>query len=428
MDRQIIYPGQIPLETDLLNTNRNTMVAMAKLAKAMFGTGTMVNGLSVGPSSPAALTVQVGAGEIYSLQNLDGTAYSSLAADTTHQIMKQGIALDAVTLGCAAPGTAGFSINYLIQATFQETDGTPVVLPYYNASNPSQAYSGPNNTGASSNTVRACKAVVTAKAGTAATTGTQTTPAPDSGYVGLAVVTVANGQSTITAGNISVYSGAPVLPAPLTTGRLINIQTFTSSGTYTPTPGTKSVVIEMCGGGGSGGGAGAATASTCAAAGGGAAGGYLKHYMTSGFSGATVTIGAGGAAPAPGANNGGNGGSTSFGTLTALGGVGGAGNAAFTPPNTGGVGAQNSGAPGSANITSFQGAGGGNGIAFALTNPLPGAGGSGPLGGGGFRVPAGSNVPTGFGGGGAGALALASGAAAAGSAGANGVVIVYEYA
>lgn len=213
MDRQIIYPGQVPLETDLLNTNRNTMTAIAKLAAAMFGTGTVVNGLAVTQTTVASMQVQVAPGEIYSLVNLDGTAYSSLALDTTHQIVKQGISLDQVTLGCAAPGTVGFSINYLIEAAYLDTDGTPVVLPYYNASNPSTAYSGPANAGTTQNTRRYGQVSLVAKAGVAAATGTQTTPSADAGYVGLYVVTVAYGQTQITAGNIAAVAGAPVLPA-----------------------------------------------------------------------------------------------------------------------------------------------------------------------------------------------------------------------
>lgn len=210
MDRQTVYPGQIPLETDLLNTNKNVMIALGKLAGALFGTSTYVNGLSVVPNSPAALNVVVNPGEIYSLANIDGTAYSSLAADTTHSIVKQGIMLDAVTLSTPAPVTAGQSINYLIQAQFSEVDGNAVVLPFYNASNPSQAYSGPNGAGTTNNTQRKGTVVVAAKAGIAATTGSQTTPAPDSGYVGLYVVSVANGQSTVTAGNITQYASAPI--------------------------------------------------------------------------------------------------------------------------------------------------------------------------------------------------------------------------
>lgn len=213
MDRQIVYPGAIPLETDLLNTNKNAMIGLSKLAAAILGTSTFLNGLACTPTGPASLQVYVAPGEIYSLQNMDGTAYSSIAADTTHAILKQGISLDQLTLSCPAPVTAGQSVNYLIQVAYQDTDSGAVVLPYYNSSNPSQAYAGPANSGTAQNTVRKGVCAVSAKAGVAATTGTQTTPAPDAGYIGAYVVTVAYGQTQITAPNISTYAGAPLIPA-----------------------------------------------------------------------------------------------------------------------------------------------------------------------------------------------------------------------
>lgn len=212
MDRQIVYPGAIPLETDLLNTNKNAMLALAKLSAAMLGTNTVVNGLAVTAQSPATMAVNVAPGEIYMNTNVDANAYSSLAADTSHQIMKQGISLDSVAISLAAPTTVGYSVNYLIQATYQDVDANSVTLPYYNSSNPSQAWSGPNNTGSAQYTTRKGAVIVTSKTGVAATTGTQTTPSPDSGYVGLYVVTVAYGASSITAGNITPYANAPFIP------------------------------------------------------------------------------------------------------------------------------------------------------------------------------------------------------------------------
>lgn len=214
MDRQIVYPGQIPLETDLLNTNKFAMVAVAKLAAAVLGTGTIVNGLACVPTSPASLQVNVNPGEMYSLVATDASAYSSLSADA-HNILKQGISLDAVALTCNPPATAGQSINYLIQAVYQDSDTGLVTLPYYNASNPSQAWSGPGGSGAQQATARKGIVVISAKAGTSAPTGTQTTPVPDAGYTGLWVVTVANGQTTIVAGNIAQAANAPILPNDL---------------------------------------------------------------------------------------------------------------------------------------------------------------------------------------------------------------------
>ncbi|MCP3025219.1 hypothetical protein [Cupriavidus basilensis] len=119
------------------------MIALAKLSAAMLGTATVVNGLGCVRTGPASLQVVVNPGEVYRLANIDATAYSSLAADTTHSILKQGISLDPVTLSCPAPATAGQSVNYLIQVAYLDTDAGLITLPYYNASNPTQAWAGP---------------------------------------------------------------------------------------------------------------------------------------------------------------------------------------------------------------------------------------------------------------------------------------------
>lgn len=191
------------------------MIGNAKLAAAMLGTGTIANGFAVTPTGPASLQVLVAPGEVYSLTSIDALAFSTLPADTTHSIMKQGILLDGVTLSCPAPGTTGQSINYLVQVTYQDSDSTPALLPYYNSANPALPYSGMGNNGLTQNTSRKGIAVVAVKPGASAATGSQVTPAPDAGYIGLYVVTVAFGQTTITGGSISQYSGAPLLPAGL---------------------------------------------------------------------------------------------------------------------------------------------------------------------------------------------------------------------
>ncbi|HUB91412.1 MAG TPA: hypothetical protein VMA74_16940 [Dyella sp.] len=215
MRRQIIYPGQVPLETDMLNTNRNVMIALGKLAGALLGTGGLVNGLAVTPTQPASLSVQIAAGEIYQLENVDNTAYSSLASDTTDTCVKQGIQLQPTTIAIAPPNTAGYSQCFLIEATFQENDINNVVLPYFNSSNTNQALNGPpGNPDQEQPTQRDGQVILQAKAGIAAATGTQVAPAVDPGYIALAVVTVANGQVTITAANISAVTTG-VLPASL---------------------------------------------------------------------------------------------------------------------------------------------------------------------------------------------------------------------
>lgn len=220
-----MYPGQVPLETDLLNTNRNIMLALGGLIGDIFGTGNTYSGLSCVPTIPATLNVTVNPGGVYSQQNIDNTAYSSLPLNTAQQTMKQGILATAVNLATPAPATNGFSVNYLISAAFLEADINAVVLPYYNASNPQQAWSGPGGLGAPNTTTRQNTVSLTLTAGIAATTGTQTTPATPAGQTALYVVTVAYGQTTVTAGNITKVSSAPTLPSSL----LAAIQTATTS-------------------------------------------------------------------------------------------------------------------------------------------------------------------------------------------------------
>lgn len=233
MDRQIIYPGQIPLSTDMLNTNKNVMIALSKLAAAILGTGTMVNGLACAPTAPASLDVVIAPGEIYQTAVMDATAYSSIPADLTDGLQKQGVMLSSSTLALTAPATVGQSVNYLVQATFEEIDSLLTVLPFYNSANPAQAFSGQGNNGQSLPTVRKGQCVIGLKAGVAAPTGTQVTPAPDAGYVGLWVVTVAYGQATITAPNISMYAGAPFV-----NNTILSLAPVFSVSPLVPNPGT----------------------------------------------------------------------------------------------------------------------------------------------------------------------------------------------
>ena len=214
MDRMIVYPGAIPLDTDLLNIQRFAMLADGAMAEALIGDTMTASGLAAAPTSPASLSITVGRGAIFALATVDGSSFGSLGSDS-NGLVKIGYNEGATTETFTAPGTSGQSINYLIEATFQESDTDAVVLPYYNASNPAVPYTGPANAGTSQNTQRIQRVELQVKAGAAATTGSQTTPAVDSGWVPLYVVTVAYGQTAITSGNIVVAPGAPFILTPL---------------------------------------------------------------------------------------------------------------------------------------------------------------------------------------------------------------------
>lgn len=241
MDRQIVYLGQNPLETDLLNTNRNVLTAIGLFAQDLLGAGTMLSGLGCTQTVTPSLAVLIAPGRIYSLQNLDNSAYSSLAADATHQIIKQGILLNAATLACPAPTTVGYSVSYLVEAGYSDVDTGAVALPYYNTSNPLQAYSGPNNSGTAQPTTRAGQIILQAKVGVAAATGSQAVPAPDAGFVGVWVVTVAYGQTTVTSANIAQLASAPFITA--LPALISSIQAAATTANYSGLTGTPPAAI-----------------------------------------------------------------------------------------------------------------------------------------------------------------------------------------
>jgi hypothetical protein len=213
------------------------------------------------------------------------------------------------------------------------------------------------------------------------------------------------------------------------TGALLNVQTFTSSGTYNPTPGTTKIIVEVQGGGGSGGACASTTAQQGAAAGAGSAGSFARALLTSGFSGVAVTVGAGGATTAAGANNGNSGSASSFGsTVIAPGGNGGYAGIAFVPNAVVG-GAVSGAAPTGGNLVGSIGAPGGYGVVLSINAVLGGVGAPSVYGGGGVG---GGNQPGADAGapgaGGGGASSIRSSPARTGGAGGAGLVTVYEYA
>lgn len=155
------------------------------------------------------------------------------------------------------------------------------------------------------------------------------------------IQTVLKGITNDGSGNVvftGTINGAPagiLLGAP---------RLFFTPGTFTYTPTSSlvtAVILEIQGAGGSSAGSATTGAGQVSAGGPGGPGGYLKHYLTTGFSGATVVVGAPGAAPAAGVN-GNAGGASSFAGVTAGGGGGGtagtAGSQSFGGGGSGGTG------------------------------------------------------------------------------------------
>ena len=150
-----------------------------------------------------------------SQEAVDTVAYGSLGVDTVDQIIKQGVIMPITALTLTPPSTSGQAINYLIEAELSEVDNNTTVLSYFNSAAPTIPFTGPGGNGSSQPQTRQCTVNLVAKAGAAATAGSQTTPSPDAGYVGLWVVTVANGATQLTSAQISQYSGAPFITVKL---------------------------------------------------------------------------------------------------------------------------------------------------------------------------------------------------------------------
>ncbi|ELH3081521.1 hypothetical protein ACQ9AQ_19260 [Escherichia coli] len=234
-----------------------------------------------------------------------------------------------------------------------------------------------------------------------------------------------NGTDVLDNGNFSdIVLKLKSAISTASTGRLLNVRTFTSSGTYTPTAGTKFVVVEVQGGGGGSGGVPATGSSSVAASGAGGAGAYAKAYITSGFSGVSVTVGAGGAAGSSGGGDGGAGGTSSFGSLVSCpGGTGGGstGSVAVSFPTSRG-GSTETAAPTGGNIISSKGKAGAGSTVVNGTVGNFGTGAASPFSAGGT----GGDGENGSGGG--GWINFVSQSARAGYAGGKGLVVVWEYA
>ncbi len=416
MDRSIVYPGAIPLDTDLLSVNRNAMVALGALAQAVLGTSTVFDGLVVAPTVPASMQITVGPGSITQLSTVDQSAFGSLAADTSDGLLKMGVNLTSTSFTLTAPTTTGQSVAYLLEASFLETDTTPVVLPYYNAANPAVPFLGPANTGTAQNTQRLQRVQFQMKAGTPATTGSQVIPSVDAGWSGLAVINVAYGQTQVVSSNIAPFAQAPLIPFKLPALRpgFSSIQSFTSSGNFTVPVGVTRLKVTVIGGGGAGG------SNTIAPSGGGGAGGSSLAILTALIPGTVipVTVGTGGTSSS--GSTGGSGGTSSFGTyVSATGGLGGVGGTTYGPM-AGGAGG--SGVGGTVNNIGSYGT-------DCVLSGARGGDGGGPGNGRGTTGAIAAFAGQGYGGGGGGGGSNSTGGAGTGALGGNGAsgIVIVEY-
>jgi len=239
-----------------------------------------------------------------------------------------------------------------------------------------------------------------------------------SGNVGLTVTTTGDIQD---AASVSLRQG-----------KLIDVQVFTSSGTWTKPTGTNAIEVEMCGGGG-GGGSVTGTGTGVWAAGGGGAGAYIKYRVETNIASSyVVTVGSAGA----GGTGGGNGGAGTYSRIasglgaaaTCNGGAGGTNNIA-----SGGGGTVTALGADVVDAISMTGQTGHYGLKDTVGSNFGwgGPGASGPLGFGGYlntNTSQNGAPGQGYGSGGAGGGTRNTSATLTGGAGKPGIVIVRSYA
>lgn len=301
---------------------------------------------------------------------------------------------------------------------FSFTSITSGGIPYFNSTSSS----------ATTGVLSANALMIGGGAGTAPSTiglGTTTTVlhgnaagAPSYGPVSLTTditgnLPVSNLNNGTSASATTFWRGDAAWAVPKITN--VAVQTFSASGTYTPTTGMVNCLVICVGGGGAGGDA----IATDATGGGGGGGGTSIALIDAATVGASqsVTVATSTAAA---------GNSSSFGAI--LSSTGGAEGATVTSTTVGVNVAGGAGGIGSGGDLSIAGRPGGRGIIFSTNNGIGGDGGSSYFGGGGAGAgsnSAGSNgVAYGSGGGGGHASTATD---RLGGDGAAGVVYIVEY-
>jgi hypothetical protein len=217
MDRPIIYPQEQARTFDLLNGYVQQLISIGALWNDLSaGITTALGGWA--PTYNGNLTVTLGSGRLYQVEDIDTTAYSSLSANTT-QVVQQAINPGQTLTFTTAGLTSGQSQWVLVEVIYAQADTIPSndptggVLTYANPASPTEPYIGPNNAGTSQPTLRQAQAVLQLKYGTPATTGSQVPPSVDAGYQPMYLVNLTYGQTSITSADLFI-AGPTVTPNP----------------------------------------------------------------------------------------------------------------------------------------------------------------------------------------------------------------------
>ena len=408
MDRQIVYAGSIPLDTDLLHIQRHVLTSIGALAHAVLGDAAVVDGMACAPAAQP-YSVTVGPGSCIALAPIDGAPFGSLGTDPA-SVMQTGlhVANSVVTLG--QPPDVDHVVCWLVQAAVEGLDSGPVALPYWNAANPAVPFSGPGNSGAAQNTQRLLRVVLSAKPNAPQLWPIGTPPEPDPGWIGLYAVTTVFAKPGIEARDIVPYWGAPRIrfPLPALPPGPSQQLVFHATGQWQAPDNVRLVRARVVGAGGGGGGG-----DSSFSGGGGGAGGYAEGFVqVRPRQYYDVVVGFGGGAGVSGESGEAGGGSYFASQVQASGGLGGG---SGNPDSHGG-------SPGQGVLGSLLQAGGYGGDGAPITKVPGGNGGASTFGGGGRGADEGGLPAIGLAAGSGGGGGYDTGST--GGAGANGIVIV----
>lgn len=368
-------------------------VTLLNPAGSTAGQAIISNGPSSGPAW-SSIVDSVVAGS--------GVAVSGATGNVTVSVATNGVALSQIAQQAAN--------SVLANATSSTGNVTAFTMP--SCSSSANALQWGSGSGfACNSSINAASLGGTAAASYAllaspSLTGTPTAPTATTGTNTTQLATTAFVNSSITAA----------------TGRLLNVQVFSTSGTYTPTTGTTHALLRVQAPGGGSGGTSTTTSSTISISASGSAGSFAEAWWSAPTS-QTVTIGSTGTAGAA-AGAGGTGGTTSVGSIVSCpGGIGGSAGAASTPPFVVAPAASPSACTISG-ATAILSIGGGRGqFAHALSTSAADV----PTGGSGYLGTASYGTPPGYGSGASGASIGVSATGSTGFAASPGVVVFYEY-
>lgn len=202
--RQTVWAGEQGSSAKFLTMERDLMKGLGQFISDLQGsTNSFFTGLACTPGT--GLQVVLGPGAVYQTLPIDPSIWSTLAADTSPWPLQAIVPpATSVNVNLSPPSlSAGQSVNILVECQLQVTDTATVDTKFYNSSNPASPIH--NSVSPSRKNVL----VVRTKNGTPATTGSQTTPAVDSGWIPLYAVTVDQGESSLVSGDIALAPSAP---------------------------------------------------------------------------------------------------------------------------------------------------------------------------------------------------------------------------